>query len=283
MHKGPFAGHALKIVVLLLMLEFLSSCYPEYRLARTYINNDHRVSLLILPANYIFKKNLKVDEFENKDSIAGYQLDSALMANSMFLSKVSDSIFLERFVNSMIDEFIRLGYDVYTEGMLDSFLYVKGPAYILNIAQIELEEHYDVHEARQQVGDYTYFKNIDLNAISYNFWFELNELNAETKDPKILFAGETINDVVHGYFTESLFTGEVAYKYDIDEIDMDIIYQYSQYFGRRCAGYTFDYLMNKYIEMNWPPGQNLRYYMQYKRENNSLDPTIQDRFIELKD
>lgn len=270
-------------ISVVLLAVFLTSCYTEWRLAKSYIESEPDVSILILPTNYVFKKNLKVDELEKSDAFTDAQLDSALMENSLFLQAISDSIFLENFINSMIDEFVGMGFKVYTEQMLDSFLFVKTPAYLFNIAQIELEEHYNVHEDKQEFGDFIYFKNVDLNALTYNFWFEMSELNAESESRKVFFASETINDVVYGYFTENLFTGDIKYKYNVNEIDLDIIYRYSGYFGRQCAGYTFDYLMNQYIENNWPPEKTLRYYMQYKRENKSLDPTINDRFIELKE
>jgi hypothetical protein len=270
-----------KPILWIIVLIALASCYPEWRLARSYIDSDPEVSILVLPTNYIFKKNLKVDELEQSSGLSDAQLDSALMANSIFLQNISDSIFLENFVNSMIDEFMKLGYKVYTEQMLDSFLFVKPGAYILNIAQIELEEHYNVHEDKQEFDDYIYFKSVDLDAISYNFWFEMSAVNNDAEEHKLFYASETINDVVYGYFTENMFTGDIKYKYNVDEIDVDIIYQYSAYFGRRFAGYTYDYLMNRYIEEHWPPDKNLRFYMQYKRENNTLDPTINDRFMEL--
>lgn len=273
----------LYFLFLLLAAGLFPSCYPEWKLARSYIELEKDVSILVLPSNYVFKKNLKVDELKESESFSERELDSALIANSLFLSEVSDSVFLEQFVNSLIEEFILLGYQVYTEQTLDSFLFLKSPAYILNIAQIELEEHYNVHEDKQEFGDLVYFKNVDLNAISYNFWFELSELNGGEGERELFFASETINDVVFGYFTENIYTGDVKYKYNLDEIDLDIIYRYCSIFGQRYAGYTYDYLMNKYLDEHWPPDKRRRYYMQYKRDNNTLDPTLENKFIRLEE
>jgi hypothetical protein len=238
---------------------------------------------MILPTNYVFKKNLKVDELGEIKDLTDMQKDSALMANSSFLKEISDSVFLETFINSMLIEFEKLGFKVYTENQLDSFLFIKTPAFIFNIAQIELEEHYNVHEDQQDFGEYTYYKKVDLDAISYHFWFELSELNEENEKTKLFYTSETINDVVYGYFAENLFTGDVKYKYNVNEIDLDIIYRYSGIFGERYAGYTFDYLMNQYISENWPPDTKLQFYMQYKRANNTLDPTINDKFLEMEE
>jgi len=251
-------------------------------MARSYIDSEHDISIMILPADYIFKKNLKVKEAGHIKDMTDMQKDSALMENSSFLKSVSDSIVLETFINSLIIEFEKLGFKVYTESQLDSFLFIKTPAYIFNIAQIELEEHYNVHEDQQDFGDYTYHKSVDLNAISYNFWFELSELNDGNEDTKLLYASETINDVVYGYFAENIFTGNIKYKYNVNEIDLNVIYRYCGIFGERNAGYTYDYLMNKYIIENWPPDKTHRFYMQYKRQNNTLDPTINDKFEEME-
>jgi len=267
--------------IIFVFIFLLTSCYPEYKLAKSYIESDHDISIMILPTDYVFKKNLKVDEAGDLKDLDEVKRDSVLIAKSAFLKNISDSIVLETFINSLIIEFEQLGFKVYTESQLESFLFLKTPAYIFNIAQIELDEHYNVHEDQQDFGDYTYHKSVDLNAISYNFWFELSELNDDKENTKLLYASETINDVVYGYFAENMFTGDIKYKYNVNEIDLDVIYRYCGIFGERNAGYTYDYLMNKYIQENWPPDKNLRFYMQYKRRNNTLDPTINDKFVEL--
>ena len=82
-----------------------------------------------------------------------------------------------------------------------------------------------------------------------------------------------------GYFNENLLTGEIKYKYQVIEIDVDIIYHYCEVLGARYAGYTFDYLMNENIKTNFPPGKKRHYYMHYNRQNKTLDPTFEERFI----
>jgi hypothetical protein len=279
-------GMSLRIyykIAALTVLLMLSSCYPEWKLARTFVSEGPESAILVLPANYVFKKNLKVDELENTTGLTDSEIDSALMANSLFLQKVSDSVFLETFINSLIQELDRLGFKVFLENQLDSILFAKTPAYLFNIAQIELEEHYSVHEDKETFGGFEYYKNVDLNAITYNFWFEISELNDEEGNRKLFFSSETINDVVFGYFTENLFTGEIKYKYTLDEIDLDILYRYAGIFGIRYAGYTFDYIMNEFITERWPPDKKRRFYMHYNPENNTLDPTLSERFVEMEE
>lgn len=270
-------------IAFLLFLLILTACYPEWKMSRSYIDSEPSIAILILPADYVFKKNLKIEEISDQDELNEWEQDSVLIANSLFLQDLSDSIFLETVVNSMLMEFEALGFTVYLENMLDSFLFVESPAYIFSIAQIELEEHYTVHKDQETFNDYIYYKNVDLNAISYNFWFELSELNDETENTKLLFASETINDVISGYFAKNMFSGEIKYKYNINELDMDIIYRYSDIFARRFAGYAYDYLMNAYLDENWPTNKKRRYYMRYNRDHNTLDPTWEDKFTIMEE
>lgn len=238
---------------------------------------------MVFPVDYIFKENMKRDEIGDTTDLTTWQIDSALMANSIFLKDISDSIFLETFINSMIVEFEKLGFTIYTENYIDSFLFFQTPAYILNFAQLELEEHYLEHEDSQEFGDYIYYKTIDLDAITFNSWLELSMLNNNKKGRKLFFASETIADIVDGYFSENIFTGGVKYKYQTIEVDVDIIYRYSEMLGRRYAGYTYDFLMNEYIVKNFPENKKLHYYMHFNRENNSLDMTNEERFILLEE
>jgi hypothetical protein len=267
--------------LVLTVLMVLSSCYPEWRLARSYVKSEQEISILLLPTHYVFKTNLKTFEISGRNQMNQEELDAALIEKSLFLKELSDSVFLEYFINSMILEFEKLGFRIFSGELLDSFLSKGSPAIILHIAQIELEEHYVVHEDEEQFGDFIYYKNFDLNAITCNFWFELSVLNDQQEPPQILFAAETITDLLTGYFTENLFTGKVNYRYHISELDLDVIYRYARILGERYAGYTFDFLMNRYIEVNKPAGKRPVYYMQYKRWNKTVSPTTKDRFILL--
>ncbi|MEZ5195930.1 MAG: hypothetical protein R2764_05900 [Bacteroidales bacterium] len=166
---------------------------------------------------------------------------------------------------------------------MTDFLFFQTPAYILNIAQLELEEHYLEHEDSQEFGEYVYYKTIDLNAVTFNTWLELSMLNNEHKGRRLFFTSETIADIVDGYFSENVFTGGVKYKYQTIEIDVDVVYRYCELLGRRYAGYTYDFLMNEYIAKNFPPNKKRRYYMHFNRQNKTLDITYDERFILLEE
>ena len=259
-------------------LLLLTSCYPEWKLGKTFIESKPDISLLVLPANYVFKNNLKRDELGDTSSLTSQEIDSLLLSKSLFLKDVSDSVFLETFINSMIAEFEKLGIKVYMENVTDSFIFFQSPSYILNIAQLLLEEGYNEFKDSDDFSGNTYYKSFQTNAVTYNTWLEITQLNPKKEGRKLFFASETIADIVDGYFTENLLTGQIKYKYQIMEIDLSILYHYCEVLGARYAGYTFDYIMNDYITTNFPQGKKRHFYMHFNRLNNTLDPTVEERF-----
>jgi len=255
----------------------LSSCYPEYKLGKEFIESKPELSVLLIPADYVFKNNLKRNEIGDTAGMTSDEIDSALLANSIFLNEISDSVLLETFINSMLNEFQKLGINVFLNPA-DSFLFLPSPAFVLHIAQLELEEFRQNNKDSEVFEDVTYYKTIKTNALSFNSWFELSWLNPKKEGRKLFFASETIGDIVDGYFTQNLLTGEVFYKYDLIGLDTGVIYRYCDLLGKRYAAYTFDYLMNQYIKHNLPPEVKMRYYMHYDRSSGLLEPTWDERF-----
>jgi hypothetical protein len=253
-------------------------------MAREFVESKPDISVLVLPLNSIFKKNLKRDNIGDTSHMDAWQVDSTAIANSLFLKDISDSAFLETYINSIFDEFERLGITVYDESNLDSFLFIKTPAYILSIAQIELEEYYSTQEESEEFGEFVYHKDISLNAVSINSWFELTRLNPKEEGHELFYASEEISDFVDGYFSQNIFTGNVQFKYVKREMETDDIYRYCDILGKRYAGYAFDYFMNEYISDHFPLGKERRYYMRFNRENRTIDATNEDnRFIFLEE
>ena len=261
-----------RLFIIFTFLILLSSCYPEYKLAKSYIDAEQDNSIMILPIDYLFKTNLKAIDIGDTSDMSEWEI-----------KEISDSVFLETFINSLIMEFEKLGFDVYTESYIDSFLFFQTPAYIFNIAQLELEEHEFEFQDSELIRGTEYYKKLQLNAITINSWLEISALNSDDEGRDLFFADETIADIVDGYFGQNLISGNVKYNYRIIEMDAEIVYRYAEMLGRRYAGYTYDYLMNEYIKQNFPSNKKLRFYMHYNRENKTLDPADEDRFFEMKE
>lgn len=75
-----------RFVPIFYLLAFLSlvSCYPEYKLAHTFIKSDKDISVMVLPTYVVFKDNLKTGEVKGLKKMSETEADSALLANSIF-------------------------------------------------------------------------------------------------------------------------------------------------------------------------------------------------------
>jgi len=252
-------------------------------MAREFVESQHDISILILPTDYIFKNNLKTDNQIDTKGMTSIQIDSVAISNSLFLKQVSDSVFLETYINNIFVELENLGIKVYDESHLDTFLFIKTPAYLLSIAQIEMEEYYSGKRDSMEFGDFVYFKNLNLNAVSINSWFELNRLNPSEEGHELFFASEEIADFVDGYFSQNIFTGDVQYKYVNHEMETGDLYRYAKILGKRYASYTYDYIMNEHLTENFPLGKERRVFMRYNPWNNTLDAAGSNRFVFIEE
>ncbi len=223
-------------------------------------------------------------EVDSADELDEQTLDSLLWVQSLFLQYIDDSIFLDYYMSNYIANLENLGFKVYGEDSLLPFLSGKTNAFIVNIAQIELEEYVMPIKESEQFGEYIYYEVIDLNAINLNSWFEISRVNEE-EDKALFFASHYLTDEMEGFFKNYYFTGEVQFRYDIDTLMVEEIYKLGALAGYLYAGYTFDYLMNKYLDKRMLEdglGRSDIYY-HYNRQSNYLGTAKEeDRFIPME-
>jgi len=275
-----------KIIPLLLMaalLPFVLSCSIEKKIAREYIKSDTARSVLLIPPAYLFKTSLKTYEIENAAELSEYELDSLLMENSLFLKHVSDSAFLGQYVNSFMKELEELGFAVYPDSALHSFLGGQANAFIINLAQLELEEYVMPLSEEEQFGDYIYSYKLDLNAVNLNSWIEINRINVE-EDKEFFFGSLYLTDEMDGYFRLNYFTGDVVFRHTIDTLLLNEIYSLGSLGGQLHASYVFDHLLNKYIDKKMEE-KNFRrsdIYYHYNRQKRYILPAAEgERLIPM--
>ena len=119
-------------VISLLFVMVLVSCSIERKIARQYIGNDTTRSVLVIPPEYIFKTSLKSYEIDSASMLDEWVLDSMLWEKSLFLKYISDSLFLDYYFENYYAEMEALGFAVYREDSLLSFLSGKTNAYSPN-------------------------------------------------------------------------------------------------------------------------------------------------------
>jgi hypothetical protein len=260
--------------IILPILGLMSSCSPEYPLAKTYIKQMPKGSVLLMRPDFIYKNNLL--RFELSDKMRETEKDSVAFYRSRFVQYISDSAFLENYLSSFIDRLLAGGFDVYAQDYLDSFMNAGSPAYIVNLAQLQLEESRDTtYEATGESddeGNYDY-QNLQINTVRLNSWIEVTELNADSgKMKKLFFATSLARDGVTGHLS-IVPPGEFRYTYSIDSLNMNDLYDLASQSGKTYGNYLYDYFMNEYIRKSLPPWvqpiHSLHYDLDLHRIRNS--------------
>ena len=271
-------------ILAIIMLPWLFSCSAERRIAMEYIKNDSIREALVIPPDYLFKTSLKAFEYEDADTLSDDELDSALYASSLFLQFIDDSVFIESYYMSYCSELTRLGFRIYEEDSLHTFLSGKTGAYIINLAQLELEEYVMPVVEKQQFEDYLYYQVIDLNAVNLNSWIEISRMNDE-EEKKLYFYSLSLTDEVDGSFKYQFFKGEVSFEYTTDSLRVEQVYWLGEYAAKIYAGLTFDYLMNQFLDRETREQglQRSDIYYHYDRERHWLRPAgEEEQFIPME-
>ena len=266
------------------LLMMLTGCTLEQKLSRNFIELEKSSQFVILQPDIVFKYNLKEFEVPGVDTLDEISKNAVLLENSLFLKAISDSLLIEDIVSGFVKALRNYGMEVYFESDMDTLLAKGGTPYIINLAQISLEEYIHPYSSEEYVYDEAIvISGIDLDAINYNLWLEISRLNTE-KENKVLFASDYLLDDLNGTLKQNLLTGKLSFDYTLDTINTDRIYEFGRRFGKTMAGYLFDYLMNTYIGENLPEEYPYdRYYYHYDRDRKITYPVSEEeRFIELQ-
>jgi len=113
-------------------------------------------------------------------------------------------------------------------------------------------------------------------------WFEVND----SVWLPVLYCEHNLMDGFNSKTDYSLWKGGLDYSYTIDTLKLNDVYNYAVYLGKLYAGYTYDYMMNNYIDAEMRK-KNLDYrdrdllrYDPYKKELRYAEDD--DRFVEIR-
>ena len=264
--------------LLLAILPFIfHSCIPEYKIAKSFTSARDEVSLLVTSPDMIFKFNHKGEVIHEFDSMTQAMQDSALWESSSYVKYLSDSILLENFMNSFIDELRALGFRVWVGTSADSFDVTQPQSYLLDISQIQLDEYLYTYEDSYEFFDSVFVKRIILNAVDYSCWYDLKKARQENLRTTVLYGSETSYDDFEGRFFTDPFSGNIKYRYSLDTLSVKDIYAMSSYVGKKHAGYIYDFFLNQYIARHLPEGMEMTDYFHYDRKRKMILSAYDER------
>jgi len=266
----------LSIIVLIF---FLTSCSPERKLAVYYAKNATSINALVLSPAFLFKVNQKTYLLDSLGITDSTLFDSVMLANSDILQYVNDSLFIANYVYGFKKELTVFGIQVYGEDQMGSFLENDSNAVMVNLAQVELEEVLYPWEDEAQIYDTKYTYSHLLNAIYINSWIEIGKYDQANSQQQIYFVSDLTTDMVDGEFNFDIFSQKIQYMYNYDSLTVRQLYDYAYVLGRTYAGYTFDLMLNTYLDKKLLNGSRSDKYWRYDPIKHVFFPAEKDKFI----
>lgn len=259
------------------VLILLGACSPERKLARKYVKNHKGNGILIVPLYELFKDNLTIT-YDTNLRYSNEQIDSIAWAQSCFIQHISDSVFLTNFTNSLIDGLSSVGFDVYLDGESDVFLALPDPKWIVQVAQLQIDEDYRIkYQQKFSIDDNTlYNEGFRVNQVNLSSWLEVSRANTGNK--QVLFLDGYIQDDCYLGIDVDLMQGNFGMLGNRDSLEIADVYSMAKSSGQKHGELLFDYFLNDFIRDNLPPGIINREYFHYDFKTKSLKRGLNERF-----
>lgn len=268
-------------LIVVILIAFFSSCSPQKKLAREFVNKSKSYSVMLIEPEFIYKKNLNTNVVDSLGITDTKLRDSILWAQSDFIQKIDDSLLIANYSLGFINELKNYNINVYDKNESAKFLSLDSNAWMVNIAQLQIEEEKYEYRDETEYYSYIYYHDHLLNAVNINSWFEVSMVNSNNQKPNVYFATNTITDELESSYDFDIFNDKVSYIYDIDSLNLSKIYEYSYLLGRIYATYTFDYIMNDYVSKHLGYPIRKEEFLRYIPISRALVPAGENRFISL--
>lgn len=243
-------------VFIVFALVFFNGCYLEKKFGKEFVNNAGKISLLILEPDVVLKSNIKNDKSDS-------------LNNTDLLRSLDGTPIGEIFMSELKKQLAFYGIKVFTSSRIDTFFTLPPPAYLFNIAQLEVEEFDYPFKDKLVTDSMIYTQEFILDAFNFNTWFEFSELNSERK-PEVLFSNFYIKDEINGDFKVNLISDDVSYVYNRKDLTPDELLYLIKYAGKTNASYIFNYLLNNYINEKLKDKVNDKIFYYYNPDKKKI-------------
>src|ERR1035438_4076049 len=98
----------------------------------------------------------------------------------------------------------------------------------------------------------------------------------------VLYSTFSGSDGFNGRFYVDPFTYEVRYKFKIDSLKLNDVYELASYAGKKNASYLFDFFLNQYIAFHMPDGQDPMDYYHFNRFRHFITSAGDEKFEVLQ-
>lgn len=279
--------HLIRFIFFLLTVNFIFfGCTPEYFVVKNF-KESNNISVLVLPCDVILKTNTTiVDLYPDFSKLPKALQDTIWNVNTKFLEKLPDTLLINTFYNTLINQLKLTEVKIFSKSDVEKFYQNDTNAYVLKIAQIEMEENIKKIPYSQPIDyDSEVYKEVEIKTLSFNVWFELYKASNDTIPLQILYSSQVISDIVEGRFAQSI-SGNYEFKFKRKDIDTSDIVPMVNSASNKMSQYFYNHLINVYAAKVYQSyGYNLRYIgnqMNKKKGYSIYYPSEDERFIEIK-
>ena len=246
------------LLLVVLALSLLTSCNTELKLAKRFVEENQNVAVAVL-----FPEAAQVKVEHN----ATYNKKTEVMDG------FSQDLFLDVVYNSYAEGLRAYGLDVYIPEDVENIRMDSVHWYVM-LSQMEI-----VGRITQYVDylfsdrdDYSY--KFPLNEINVASWFDVN--NGEWLP--VLFNETSLIDKFESKVDYHFWKADFDYQYTIDTLKLEDVYNFGVYLGKQYAGYTFNALMNKFVEK-----EMLNQYYMLPSQYVKYDPYRKEFLYDVND
>lgn len=241
----------IKGYILLFVAALLTSCGAELKLAKSFTEQARQTRVAVY-----FPEEATVTLVQDGDGTYTKVLDS-----------LNQNTFLDILYQAYADGLRSFGLDVYIPANQNN-IQVDSTHWLVLVSKVEIQGKFT--EYVDQVFDYmdVYEFPFSLNTVNVAAWFDINDGDWHPT----LYYEHNLMDGFSSKVTRKKNTG-TQYQYDIKPIINDDLYHYAVYLGKQYAAYTYDDLMNRYIntgmkdpyrvyKLGYDPEADTYYYLE---------------------
>jgi len=286
MRSSKFKNLVIPFLLAIILMD-VSNTYgqSERKLAKNFVKLSKPANVLLLLPQYIYKFNRKTQILDNLSYHSQQEKDELLWEHSKFIRFINDSVLLSHFVKGYSKELGAFGFKVFLAADTDRFYLDEASSYRIKLEQMELEEQYYPYTDSAFVDNQVFVFRKRLEALDVSVWLKIGKQNAvrsKLLEHKVLFAENLLTDQVSGEFIMDDMTGKLQYFYRMDSLTVKKIYSDVEQLGSTYADYTFDYLMNQYLNTHLEANKRNNNYWRYDPFHHRLFLAGDDRLLPLK-
>lgn len=237
----------------------LASCLSSNEMASEYLEkfpgdkDFPQVKIYVCLPTEVIHTNQTLNQIDNFLYLSPSVQDSIIIANTKFLNRIDDKVFLQQFTDNLLYHLRRTGAQVEAVADRNAIPQTGENCFVLNIPQIEAEEF--IKKSRSEFveknGTYYHYDYV-LNGYSTNVWYLFgNDTNA------VYYKNFEIMDKFKGQ-VEEVKNKKASVTGKFRRININDVYEDVAFAGKRTAILFVEKIVSEYLASK---GRDNTYYI----------------------